>query len=327
MKILPKAILLFLLFLITLPAFAGRPFRLVGMIGDLEPHYNPWASTSAYFDVSMRLFRPGGPGNTCDSPKPPPTQANVAGTFKRSLLSFNTTTEEQCITVKFHHRGIPGFGNDRYTVAAYSSGTSGDPKINLIGWSQEMVSETNPSSFFSFRKPAGNSTYFLAITSAFTGKDGIPYDVEISSALAQSSDFDGDGVTDSAVFRPSTGAWYILQSSNNTLRVDFFGTNGDVPMDGDFDGDSHSDLAVFRPSNGTWYYRRSSNGSFFGAFFGLGTDTPVPADYDNDGITDIAAFRPSTGQWFISPGTLVHSTVYGYNFGTAGDIPVSSQRK
>jgi uncharacterized delta-60 repeat protein len=41
-------------------------------------------------------------------------------------------------------------------------------------------------------------------------------------------DYDGDGRTDLAVFRD--GVWYILRSSDNTVRVVFWGQSGDVPL-------------------------------------------------------------------------------------------------
>lgn|GEM_PF-5371970 len=43
-------------------------------------------------------------------------------------------------------------------------------------------------------------------------------------------DFDFDGRTDVAVFRPSTGVFYILQSESNTLRAEQFGQSGDIPV-------------------------------------------------------------------------------------------------
>ncbi len=110
-------------------------------------------------------------------------------------------------------------------------------------------------------------------------------------------DFDGDGKSDLAVFRPAEGNWYILQSQNNALKVVNFGVNGDVPLAEDFDGDNRADIAVYRPSDGNWYRLNSSNGAFSAVKFGLAEDKPVPADYDGDGKTDIAVYRPSNGVW------------------------------
>ncbi|HVE58029.1 MAG TPA: VCBS repeat-containing protein, partial [Pyrinomonadaceae bacterium] len=133
-------------------------------------------------------------------------------------------------------------------------------------------------------------------------------------------DYDGDGLTDNAVFRD--GVWYVSNSSNNSYRVEQFGLTGDLPTAADFDADGKTDLAVFRPSNGVWYIRHSFDNSFRANQFGLGTDKPTVADYDGDGRADIAVFRPSTGVWWI-----LQSSNNGYRsqqFGLNGDVPVAS---
>jgi len=111
------------------------------------------------------------------------------------------------------------------------------------------------------------------------------------------NDFDGDRNSDIAIFRPSTGEWYILGSTMGGTIIGW-GESGDLPATGDYDGDGTTDVAVFRPSAGAWYLRRSTAGGLF-VPWGESGDVPVPADYDGDGITDVAVYRPSNNVWYV----------------------------
>ncbi|HUR97396.1 MAG TPA: hypothetical protein VMZ26_04930, partial [Pyrinomonadaceae bacterium] len=81
---------------------------------------------------------------------------------------------------------------------------------------------------------------------------------------------------DIAVFRPSTGVWYLLRSTAGFAAAQF-GLNGDVPMQADFDGDGRAEIAVFRPSTKVWYHLRSLDGGFVARLFGAGAERPLPA--------------------------------------------------
>jgi hypothetical protein len=132
------------------------------------------------------------------------------------------------------------------------------------------------------------------------------------------SSFDGDQKSDIGVFRPSTGSWYSLDSTNGSFRAIPFGTNGDRIAPGDYDGDGKTDYGVFRPSEGNWYLFQSTAG-FTGVHFGATGDLPVPGDYDGDLKTDIAVYRPSVGDWYMLLST---GGFTGFHWGSTGDKPV-----
>ena len=128
------------------------------------------------------------------------------------------------------------------------------------------------------------------------------------------ADYDGDGRTDVAVWRPRhgdvEGVWFIHYSSDGAGTSQQWGAAAlwDVPVPADYDGDGRADLAVWRPMDraapdfadgeqGIWYIVRSSDGQAQRWQWGAAGDVPVPADYDGDGRADLAVRRSSV--WFI----------------------------
>jgi hypothetical protein len=132
-------------------------------------------------------------------------------------------------------------------------------------------------------------------------------------------DFDGDGKSDFAIFRPTAGEWYFMRSGNGAVNGAQFGSANDKPVSADFTGDRKTDFSFFRPSSGEWFVLRSEDSSFFAFPFGTPEDIPTPSDFDGDGKADQAVFRPSNGVWYINKST---GGVTIQPFGTNGDRPV-----
>ena len=121
---------------------------------------------------------------------------------------------------------------------------------------------------------------------------------DTNSALVRAPfDFDGDGKTDIAIFRPAPGEWWYQRSSDNQVAAIQFGASTDKITPADFTGDGKADIAFWRPSNGFWFILRSEDNSFFSFPFGTNGDIPAPSDFDGDGKTDVAVFRPSSATW------------------------------
>jgi predicted outer membrane repeat protein len=138
-------------------------------------------------------------------------------------------------------------------------------------------------------------------------------------------DYDGDGRTDAATYRRSTGSWYILPSSTSEPLYTQWGQSelGDTPVKADFDGDRRADVAVYRQVTGEWFVIRSSDGHVQVTTWGepsLG-DVPMPADYDGDGRANVAVYRSSTGQWFVL-GASGAAFVWTWGVPSLGDRPV-----
>ncbi len=154
--------------------------------------------------------------------------------------------------------------------------------------------------------------------------DGNIADGPVASALIaknKRADYDGDGMSDVSVWRPSTGVWYVSHSATPTYLIQTFGIPTDTITPGDYDGDGKTDLAVWRPSDGVWHFY--SRSIYTANQFGTAGDVPVAADYDGDGRTDIAVWRPATGVWYIRNSFDSRGTSFTIQtFGLSGDIPV-----
>jgi Cu/Zn superoxide dismutase len=161
------------------------------------------------------------------------------------------------------------------------------------------------------------------------GVAAFPFGVsaEFSTTRIVACDYDGDGKDDPSIWRsaatPNAG-FLILQSANNTVRYEQFGTTSDDPrVVYDYDGDGRCDPAVFRSSDDTWYYLGSLNNPNRNiTYVRFGTTFANPGDYDGDGKGDF--LDQQSGNWWLLKSSDLSTSITPFGtggfFGTPGDF-------
>ncbi len=215
------------------------------------------------------------------------SSASSASATLGAFLGFSTTTSETTANLLTTETA---FNNTAYNFA-------GDGKSDFARWT--------PSNGEWSIKPSGGGT-------------NITFPLGNSASVLAPGDFDGDLITDPAVF--NAGTWTIKPSGTGTQYTISWGTSGDIPVTGDYNGDGRSDYAIFRPSSSTFWVMHSNDHSYYSVALGAAGDIPVPGDYDGDGITDIAVYRPSEGVWYIKQSS--NGITINPPWGVASDIPV-----
>ncbi len=171
-----------------------------------------------------------------------------------------------------------------------------------------------------WRPSASNSPY--RSHSLVTG-GGISANLGSTGDIPVGADYDGDEITELAVFRGSNGTWYLSTDPATNYGARQWGLSGDIPVQGDYDRDGVTDLAVFRPSTNNWYILRSGTSTYQQFAFGTTGEIPVVEDYDGDGRIDPALFRPSNGLWTVlQSGGNLNSIYIQMLWGLGTDKPV-----
>ena len=161
---------------------------------------------------------------------------------------------------------------------------------------------------------AGNANWNAAadVTNTFRVRVGVLW-----------TDYNGDQISDMAVYKTTNGNWYIRTVSGDVLCWGTnFGNAQMVPVPGDYDGDGAADLAVYDETRGNWYVRKLSGELLmWKTNWGFAGTVPVPGDYDGDGTTDLAVYDEARGNWYVRTlqGDIL---VMGTNWGFRGAVAV-----
>lgn len=224
-------------------------------------------------------------------------------------------------TLRVHDGGQGDTGAISAASLSFSSGSdpfiqhvvdfNGDGKTDWVAL-RNLASPVPGQVRWSITNNGGDGSAFVAV------------DWGLATDRFTPGDFDGDNKSDVAVWRPAPmkdSAFYIINSSNGTVRIEHFGLMQDDPsVIGDYNNDGKDDIAVYR--NGTnpgdpsyWYWHTGVGGPFFEVQWGQNGDTPAPGDYDGNGKNDFVVRRDAGGGqgrfWTLLDNGTISSKIFG----------------
>jgi large repetitive protein len=241
------------------------------------------------------------------TPNSLPLLGDFNGDGKTDQITFNSATAVWTIrsssglqTIQFGLPGdipVPGAydGNSRTELAVYEpktftwrvlSSTLGKEVDTVFGQAGDTPApagyDSNQTTEIAVYRSSTAQFLILTPTGTRTVKLGTPTTSKTPIDVPVSSDYEGAGRAQPAVFEPTTGTgtatWRIMSSLTGKEVDTKFGQAGDTPVPLDYEGNGKTDFAVFRKTSpvASWIIMSSATGQTRTQKFGAPTDTPVP---------------------------------------------------
>jgi hypothetical protein len=236
----------------TNPGSSPRPYVLSGGTFDPDGDGNAnavvWRSSNGTWYVRDFVYPDNHLAIQYGLPGDIPFVYNPAG--GTSDLGVIRRSPNNQLTWYFRGLGYQNANGSR--TNALSFGTFGDNNIILGPWEKPGV--TSPAVATMYRDIWSFYVYMSDGTvrhNYWGGKGDLP----------KVQDYDGDGLLDVAVFRPSDGRNYVIQSSDGLGYIYHFGHQSyDHAFRGDVTGDGTDDISFWEPLTGIFRTLKSDNG-------------------------------------------------------------------
>ena len=115
------------------------------------------------------------------------------------------------------------------------------------------------------------------------------------------ADYDGDSITDIALFNRTDALWNVQRSSDSKIESrNWGGLWSEIPLPGDVDGDSKVEFSSYSGDNTSKWGAITSAGNVYSESFNSTLlDIPTVADIDGDKKADLIVFRPQEQTFYI----------------------------
>lgn len=246
------------------------------------------------------------------------------GTCKSAFLDFTGTGRTDYVTRRNTGGGPNGattwfVKNNDGTVGggaetSFEHGINSDTPVSG-DWDGDGISDAGAW------RPGTPGQYIIRLSSRPTRPFTLPFGLSGDNPTIV-DDFNGDGVTDFAVYRAGANAGAVshtlIKLSSTFVDRDFVtGENGVYPCSGDYNGDGVADIGVLSNGGGGMASFRLFDGlagSQFSTFtFGAPTDTIVDGNFTGNFLDDMTLIKGVSGfiQWTSRDGATgaIQSTV------------------